>query len=112
MRNAPALGIDADHGQLAARDLNDLVRLEAVGLDSHPDFNRTSTGTYGPGIEADPVPDVDRFLEFDTSEGDSHPAMASMFSRLVESSLVDQREDHPSEDRSQWVRVARHHLYP
>mgnify|MGYP001222390024 CR=1 FL=1 len=110
MRNAVALGINTDHRQLTTGDLGDLIRLEAMSFHSHADFNRRIPRSDRAGIETDPVPDVHRFLEFNTSEGDRHPSMPAMVSRLIESSLVDQGEDHSTENRSQRIRVLGHHL--
>ena len=73
MWNAPSIGVDADHRQLATGDLDDFVRLEAMCFDADTDLHRSGTGSDGMGVQADSITHEDRLLEFDSLEGDGSP---------------------------------------
>ena len=111
MWNASAIGVDADHGQLTTGDLDDFIRLKTMCFDSNTDLDRRGSGSDGFGVQADPIAHEYRLLEFNTLEGDGHPSVASMLSCLIETSLVNERQDDTTEDRSQRVRITGHHLY-
>ena len=108
--NTLPIRIDAHHRHSGLRNLDHFVGLKTDRLDSNGDIDGGTSGTERTSKKAYAVTDKYRFGENDAVECNRHPSVATVSSCLVETSLIDEREDDTSKYRAQPVGVLGHHV--